>query len=78
MKIEFKSEVYSLGEISLKELKRYKMINDYVYNQVRVGGCGELIERIILDYLTTKSGYTNIIRSINSTHFGSSGTLYGL
>ena len=26
MKIEFKSEVYSLGEISLKELKRYKMI----------------------------------------------------
>jgi hypothetical protein len=63
MKIEFKSEVYSLGEISLKELKRYKMINDYVYNQVRVGGCGELIERIILDYLTTKSGYTNIKKS---------------
>ena len=63
MKIEFKSEVYNLGQIHLNELKRYEMINDYIYKQIKIGGCGELIERMILDYLTIKSGYTNIKKS---------------
>ena len=63
MKIEFKSEIYNLGQIHLNELKRYEMINDYIYKQIQIGGCGELIERMILDYLTIKSGYTNIKKS---------------
>lgn len=63
MKIEFKSEIYNLGQIHLNELKRYEMINDYIYKQIQIGGCGELIERMILDYLTIRSGYTNIKKS---------------
>ena len=63
MKIEFKSEIYNLGEITLKELNS-RHISPYVYNLLRRGGNGEMIEMIMMDYLQVWHEYTNIKKSL--------------
>lgn len=62
MKLEFQSEIYNFGEISLQELND-NHISPYIYNLLRRGGNGEMIEMIMMDYLQLWCKYTNIKKS---------------
>lgn len=59
MKITFKQGAYKLMTIPFEKLDG-KYLTGYIWKELSKGGHGELIEKIVIDYLIKECGYTNI------------------
>lgn len=63
MKLKFKNEMYKFKTVTYDYLESKKYVTPWIWNLLRDGGNGELIERLVIDFLLSDCKYSNIKKS---------------